>query len=517
MTYDIILLSEVVSKIFHQKSLGPYQLASHLRRNGYSVKVINHFSEFYKNLESFNQILDQLIGPNTLFVGVSGTFFGKGMEIVPTDWQSFYRRWDKFSGATFTNEELSDFFLNLKSRHPHIKIVYGGVKARRSPDFFKGIDWVVSGLAEKMIIDLCDHLTTGKSIQFYPIGDYRVVDYDMLGQQFDFHQQHTEWTPADHIVPGEALPLETSRGCMFSCKFCSFPLLGRSRNDPSYQKNIDHLTREFAENYRNGVNRYYFIDDTFNESTEKIELMLEAVRRAQVPDLQFSAYIRGDLCVTHPEQLPLLRELGLSAAFLGVESLNAASAKAIGKGMAPERVKEGLYNMRAALPNTLLYGSFIIGLPHETPETLNSWLPWLKDFDCPLDTVVLRALEFYKGTYNSEFARDPARYGYEFDDQGQWFNSVWNYQQCWDLSNTIMQDMWESGRAKLQSWDAMGLMGLGYDFNWLRQTALKDLPYQDIFNRKRKYFETYQTLLLTYEGIELSPQANQLGHVPHLN
>jgi hypothetical protein len=500
MTYDIILLSEVVSKIFHQKSLGPYQLASHLRRQGYSVKVINHFSEFYKDVDEFNRLLDRLIGPNTVFVGVSGTFFGRSMEVIPTDWQSFYRRWDKFSGATFTNDELSGFFLDLKHRHPHIKIVYGGVKARRSPDFFKGIDWVVSGLAEKMVIDLLDHLKTGRSIQFYPMDGYKVIDYDILGQQFDFHNQHTEWTQSDHIVPGEAIPLETSRGCMFACKFCSFPLLGRSRHDNAYQKHLDQLTREFANNWdRHKVNRYYFIDDTFNESSDKIELVLEAVRKAGVPSLEFSAYIRGDLCVKNPEQLPLLKELGLSAAFLGVESLNRKSLKAIGKGLDPELVKQGLVDMKTAMPDTLLYGSFIIGLPYETRATLNSWLPWVQDPNCPLDTVVLRALEFYKGAYNSEFARDPEKYGYRFDHNGHWYNDEWNYSSCWDLSNEIMQGMWESGRAKLQSWDAMGLLGLGYDFAWLRQTPLKDLPYQDIFDRKRKYFETYKNLLLEYE------------------
>jgi hypothetical protein len=67
-----------------------------------------------------------------------------------------------------------------------------------------------------------------------------------------------------------------------------------------------------------------------------------------------------------------------------------------------------------------------------------------------------------------------------------------------------MQGMWDSGRAKLQSWDAMGLLGLGYEFSWLKKTPLKDLPYQDIFDRKRKYFETYKNLLLKYETTQSS-------------
>jgi hypothetical protein len=502
MTYDIILLSEVVSKIFFQKSLGPYQLASHLRRNGYSVKVINHFSEFYKDIDSLNAMLDKLIGPNTLFVGISGTFFGRSVETIPTDFKSFYRRWDRFSGAVFSNEELSEFFLNLKARHNHVKVVYGGVKARRSPDFFKGIDWVVAGLAEHMVIDLCNHLKNKTPIQFFPEDGYKVVDYDINGQLFDFHNQHTEWTESDHIVPGESIPLETSRGCMFKCAFCSFPLLGRSRHDTTYQKHVDQLTKEFADNYeRHGVTNYFFIDDTFNESTEKIELVLEAVRRAGIPPIQFSAYIRNDLCVNFPEQMPLLNELGLATGFLGLETLHHKSRISVAKGTSPDRVKRNLADMRKALPNTLLYGSFIIGLPHETRETLNEWLPYVQDPNCPLDTVMLRPLEFYQGAHSSEFSRNPDKYGYKFDEHGKWYNEHWTEYECSELSDEIMQGMWDSGRAKLISWDAMGLAGYGYNIDWMRKTPLKDLPYQEIFDRKAEYFETYKNLLLNYENL----------------
>jgi hypothetical protein len=114
---------------------------------------------------------------------------------------------------------------------------------------------------------------------------------------------------------------------------------------------------------------------------------------------------------------------------------------------------------------------------------------------------MLRPLEFYQGAHSSEFSRNPDKYGYKFDANGKWYNEHWTEMECSDLSDEIMQGMWDSGRAKLISWDAMGLAGYGYDINWMRQTPLKDLPYQEIFDRKNKYFETYKNLLLNYENL----------------
>ena len=35
----------------------------------------------------------------------------------------------------------------------------------------------------------------------------------------------------DFILPGESLPLELSRGCIFKCRFCQYPNIGKDKDD----------------------------------------------------------------------------------------------------------------------------------------------------------------------------------------------------------------------------------------------------------------------------------------------
>lgn len=84
-----------------------------------------------------------------------------------------------------------------------------------------------------------------------------------------FCDKATIYEDEDAIVPGEALTIELTRGCRFRCKFCSYPLNGRKTND--YFRDQNSLYLELLQNYeKHGVTRYFFSDDTYNESTEKL-------------------------------------------------------------------------------------------------------------------------------------------------------------------------------------------------------------------------------------------------------
>ena len=65
-------------------------------------------------------------------------------------------------------------------------------------------------------------------------------------------------------MPGEVLPLEVGRGCIFSCAFCSFDLIGKRVGD--WTKSPKVLRNELLENYEKfGVTTYNFTDELINE------------------------------------------------------------------------------------------------------------------------------------------------------------------------------------------------------------------------------------------------------------
>jgi hypothetical protein len=73
--------------------------------------------------------------------------------------------------------------------------------------------------------------------------------------------------------------------------------------------------------------------------------------------------------------------MGFGGHWYGIESFNHASAKSIGKGMKPERIKEGLLEVKDYFLKRGPYVgsmSFIVGLPHETEEMIRQNWEWLK-------------------------------------------------------------------------------------------------------------------------------------------
>ena len=71
--------------------------------------------------------------------------------------------------------------------------------------------------------------------------------------------------------------------------------------------------------------------------------------------------------------------------YYGIESLNYASAKSIGKGLHPDKLKEGLIDIKNFFLNNnrkIYRGSMsmIVGLPYETLHSIKDSLNWINKF-----------------------------------------------------------------------------------------------------------------------------------------
>jgi hypothetical protein len=113
-----------------------------------------------------------------------------------------------------------------------------------------------------------------------------------------------------------------------------------------------------------------------------------------------------------------LKKSGLIGAFFGIETINDASGRAVGKGLGRERTTEALEICDQAWNNTVAgMGGFILGLPHDTPDTKYELIEWL---DQPmvrrvLKDVGIKPLSLSPGIATSDIDRDPAKFGYTYD------------------------------------------------------------------------------------------------------
>lgn len=500
--FDVVLFTDMSTKIYPSRPLGAYRLATELRKNGLTVLVVNFFSKWINDLKNYDNLISKCISDKTCAVGFSSTFFS-----YENDFKIKVESWQDYLGGDLTpwpdtnKSKIKLLISRIKKKNPDTKIFYGGASADNLSDSLKdvGIDYVVQGLADRSFTESVIRIKNKKLPKFNLKNNLRVIDYDVLGNSFNFPESTVEYTGSDLVRNNEVLSLETSRGCLFHCAFCAFPLLGRNKNHPDYHKNPNSIANELYHNYQNwNTQKYMMVDDTFNESTQKLNSIYKSIRKSGV-DIEFSAYIRLDLLDRYPEQIKLLRDMGLRSAFMGIETLHEKAGKAIGKNS--YKVIDTLEKIRDIWKDdVVIHGGLIAGLPYENDDTINQWMEWIYQKDYLLQNYNLAVLVINENTsFRSKICQNPNQYGYTFDQEKKWINNV-NYtqQDATKISYYWMDKGWKSGRLKLAGWDVMGIQNLGYEFSNLKNLSLKDLNYEKFQEEYSKIVSNYKKELLDF-------------------
>jgi radical SAM superfamily enzyme YgiQ (UPF0313 family) len=158
-------------------------------------------------------------------------------------------------------------------------------------------------------------------------------------------------------------------------------------------------------------------DETFNDRSDKIIKFADVVEKLHfVP--WFTGYIRADLLISRPQDREELLRMNVLGQYYGVETFDTRSAKAIGKGMNGDRLKQGLVDIRDYFTThgrkqyrgTL---SFILGLPYESIESIYQTNQWLVD-NWQGQSFIAHSLEIPTGEFEkpSKLSLNYKKYGY---------------------------------------------------------------------------------------------------------
>jgi radical SAM superfamily enzyme len=396
------------------KYAGTFRIATELRQHDYTVQTIDltAFNGFDSDLE---EILDKILNKDTLWVGISTTFLHHifGFPYFRSQ-HSFDKR---FARVKDLDKEIRRFVDYVKLKSPKAKLIAGGSRRFMVEQFgFK----VFKFYNDKEIIEFTDYCS-GKNKNI----DLKYLSNVIEGSEFaEFSTSKIEFADNDVITPAETLPMEISRGCIFRCKFCSFPMNGKTKGE--WVKHTNILLDELTRNYEvHGVTSYVMSDDTYNDSPDKVKLLYDEVYSKLPFKLSFTGYIRLDLMMRYPDTIDYLKESGLASALFGIETINHESAKAIGKGVDPllqfEFVKELKNNQ---FKNISTHSGIIIGLPKDRPDEMERVEEFIfSDKNC-LDSVVIEPLFItpkdivhVSKPYYSEFDLEYEKYGYECYEQ----------------------------------------------------------------------------------------------------
>lgn len=398
--FDIILCSGVSRSNFDIKPLGMYKIASALRNNGYRVKTLDMFSSM--TMEQFKLIIDNYISETTILIGVSASLLKN------------YETNDYFGIPV---DELVERFEYIRTKNKNIKFVLGGAQISNTENSilntFTMFDYVVKGQGEECILHIASHIKSNSKLTINTITKPYIVT-DITYPYTTFNSAGITFHIDDNIQPGECLPLEIARGCVFKCKFCSYDLTNKDFFEFTKHENL--IREEILYNYNNFKTQYYVIaDDLINDSEEKIDMLLRITKSLPFK-IFISGYIRLDLLWRFPSMIDKLKEIGLIGAFMGIETINDNSGRIVGKGLGRKRIEETLEMLYAKWNNVVhITAAFILGLPKDNKETASELISWCRDklTSSRLHCVHIQPLSINKSLGKADIDKNPEKYGYE--------------------------------------------------------------------------------------------------------
>ncbi len=258
------------------------------------------------------------------------------------------------------------------------KVILGGIHVTVCPEEAgRHADAIVTGEAETLWPTVCDDLLGGRLKERYdgsptPPARMRPVDYRFFGRR-------AYLTPAS---------LFATRGCPHRCSFCvSSRYMGPFRTKPLevLEQEMDQLQELYPSAF------LQFTDDNFLANRNYATAALDLLRRKQ---RRFVTMITLDQFCDHAlmEEMAAAGCLGVA---VGVESLDDDNCRAVAKFQNVGRPFADAVRHANDL-GIQVCGLIMLGLPHDTPESLARNESYLREVPCAV--YDLRILRIYPST-----------------------------------------------------------------------------------------------------------------------
>lgn len=438
------------------RPLGCHQLASWLEHFGYSVQVIDFCN--LMDIRDLVKITEKYIDNTTIAIGASKTFWKN--RLIPNlpygepEWCIKSREY-------------------LESKYPKLQWILGGYQTSKD---YQTKTWIeFDGMSEDSLLKFLD--VNSKYVLTRKLFDIKTLDRQHKDNLF--------------LEPHEILSLEMSRGCQFKCAFCRYPLIGKKKG--TYTRDLSLIKDEILSNYeRYGTTRYTIVDDTVNEDEDKIKGLAEIVQALPFK-FEWVGYLRLDLIGSRKHTIDMYKDAGLRGAFFGIESFNKDASKRVGKGWNGVHGKDFLLELKDRWQNISIQLGLIAGLPGETVEDLYQTNQWC--IDNKIDNWEINPLHIDIGDkreFQSSFDKNYQDYGYSFpdlNDQENWVNGEWSRKSAVEVAQTLKDIARPYQRPGV--WHAANLANLGYSFDYLFGSYIRDFDYKQFNIQTSEFVKRY--------------------------
>lgn len=230
---------------------------------------------------------------------------------------------------------------------------------------------------------------TGSGVCVTPVGRLRELDRGglPLRERFDWRTYYDR---------GGALNIQTKRGCVFECVFCSYPLIEgstvRMRSPAAVVDEIEAARRDF------GARHWFFVDNIFNLPLRHAKaICAEIIARGL--DIEWSGYLNPKFI--DAELCDLMARSGCRAIELGTDSGSPAMIASLRKEFAVDdlrRTSELCHAHGLRFCHSLIFGG-----PGETAETVDETIALMEELN-PTAVIAMTGIRILPGTGMVEIA-----------------------------------------------------------------------------------------------------------------
>ncbi|MCG8548735.1 MAG: hopanoid biosynthesis associated radical SAM protein HpnJ [Alphaproteobacteria bacterium] len=185
------------------------------------------------------------------------------------------------------------------------------------------------------------------------------------------------------------MSLYTGRGCKSRCTFCLWPQTISGHN---YRfRSVENIAAEIAwarDNFPE-IKEFFFDDDTLTDNIPQVEALARELGKLGVT---WSCNAKANVPY---ETLKIMKENGLRLLLVGYESGNQKILHNIKKGILVTKAKQFTRDCHEL--GILIHGTFIVGLPGETKETIEESIRYAQELNPKTIQVSLPAA--YPGTF----------------------------------------------------------------------------------------------------------------------
>ena len=298
-------------------------------------------------------------------------------DVAPIDYRDVLTA-DLVGISTITSTARRAYVMADAIREHGLPVVMGGPHVTFLADeALTHSDYVVRGEGEGPLPMLMDALRSGGDLSAIPNLSYRNANGEVCHNDLTYRADDLDalpypdfdlvvgWDRARGFGPVRVMPVMTSRGCPYGCKFCS--VIGMFGRKMRY-RSVENVVGELRQRLDVGTH-IFFYDDNFTASKKRAKKLITEMGGLFTGGSHWSTQVRTDVG-KDPELMDMMAASHCTHVYIGFESVSPEALAAMDKKQDIDDVYRAVRELHARKID--IHGMFVFGFDTDTAPALRA-------------------------------------------------------------------------------------------------------------------------------------------------